>query len=550
MTTYDVLVVGGGFSGMRAAIAAKSSGANVALVSALYPLRSHSSGTQSGINAALNQDDSTESHLQDTLEAGAGLVEQGIASILCEEAVSDVISLEHMGVLFNRDDAGRIKPIRFSGSSQPRTSHSADSLGHIVIQVLYEQLLRVGVTTFDEWIVTNLLVDDQVCYGVIAQQLSTGRLHLLRSKTVILAAGGIGRMYEPNTSGFNSTADGIALAYMAGVDLMDMEFTQYHPTTLSGRGLVITETARSIGGHLINTNGHRFMDAYNPDTMDLTPRDTLARCIKTELDSGRGQYGHIFLDLRHLDAKDISEGLPETKFLVKKLTGIDASKDLIPITPAMHRPIGGIRVNQFGETSLVGLYATGENSCNGAHGANLIGGNSMADSIVFGRRTGEAAARYAQPINDSTRDHGYSLLENEERTFKAMTPTSNSKDTLGSIRLELADVMNEHVGIFRDGSGLSKAQSKIAELTERFSLVSIGSPHGPYNPSFSSYLGLKHMLDVSSVIVACALGRQESRGTHFRTDYPEREDKEWKKHSIASYSDNGPSVVYKDVGTS
>ena len=544
MPEHDVLVVGGGFAGMRAAVAAQAAGTNVALVSKVHPLRSHSSGTHSGINAALGPEDSWQSHASDTVKAGDYLGDQDAIEILCQEAIRDVVQLEHMGVIFSRNDQGRIDVMPFPGSSIPRTCYVGDSAGHIVLQVLYEQLLKSRLQTYDEWFVTSLLVEDGACRGAIAQELSTGKLHPLYAKAVILATGGLGRMYELSTSAFTSTADGLALAYRAGVPLVDMEMVQYHPTSLKGRGVVITEAARGEGAYLVNKAGDRFMASYAPETMELAPRDLCSRAVETEIAEGRGD-GHVFLDFRHLDGDRMDDRLPETQHLVKQLLDIDIKEDLVPVQPAMHRPIGGIQVDMQGATSMPGLYAAGECACVGIHGANRLGGNSVLECTVLGRRTGEAAAGYtraAPPKKDSR-----SVVEDEERRIQQMVSRNGGNDTLGSIRRELALTMHQKVGPYRTGAALNEAGDKVNELRERYSRLAISTSGGAYNPSVSTLLELGNMLDVAQVIIATALARQESRGAHYRTDFPERDDVNWLQHSIASSTPEGPALTYKPV---
>ena len=400
MPKHDIVVVGGGFAGMRAAIAAKAAGADVALASKVYPLRSHSSGSHSGINAALGPDDSWRSHAEDTIVAGGYLSDQDSVEILCQEGIQDVILLEHMGVIFSRDGRGRIDVMPFAGSSRPRTCYVGDSAGHIILQVLYEQLIKSQLQTYDEWFVTSLLVVDGVCRGVIAQELSSGKIHPLYAKGVVLATGGLGRMYQPSTSAFTATADGVALAYGAGVPLRDMEMVQYHPTTLKGRGLVITEAARGEGAYLVNKDGDRFMESCAPEPKELAARDLCCRAVSKEISEGRGVDGCVLLDFRHLDEKRIDDRLPETRLLVKRLAGIDIGQEPVPVQPAMHRPIGGIQVNVECATSMPGLYAAGECACVGVHGANRLGGKLAAGvySLREASRGGGGSLRQIHPV--------------------------------------------------------------------------------------------------------------------------------------------------------
>ena len=530
---------------MRAAIAAKMAGADVALVSKVYPLRSHSSGSHSGINAALGSEDSWQSHASDTIKAGDYLADQDAVEILCREGIEDVIQLEHLGVIFSRNGQGEIDVLPFPGSTTPRTCYVGDSAGHIILQVLYEQLLRAQVKTYNEWFVTSLLVEDGTCRGVLARELSSGQLQALNAKAVILATGGLGRMYQPNTSSFGATADGVAMAYRAGVPLMDMEMVQYHPTTLKGRGLVVTELARGLGAHLVNKDSDRFMASYAPESGELAPRDLCSRAVATEISEGRGDDGCIFLDIQHLDGEQMDDLLPETQLLLKNLASIDAKKQMIPVQPAMHRPIGGIQVDHHGATSLAGLYAAGECACVGIHGANRLGGNSLLECAVFGRRAGEAAADYARTAPLRRSSEGL-LLDEEKRLLEAASG-GGTNDTIGSIRSELAGTMHQNVGVYRDGQGLQQALDKVQELRARYEKVGAPNTNGAYNPSLSAILELGNMLDVAQVIVASSLARGESRGAHHRTDMPERDDPNWLQHSIASQGPAGPTLAHKPV---
>ena len=545
MPQHDVLVVGGGFAGMRAAIAARLAGADVALVSKVYPVRSHSSGTHSGINAALSPGDSWQAHARDTIMAGDFLCDQDAVEILCQEGIGDVVDLEHMGVIFSRDQRGAIDVMPFPGSSTPRTCYVGDSAGHIILQVLYEQVLRRGIKTYDEWFVTSLVVDEGVCRGVIAQELSTGRLHSLDARAVVLATGGVGRIFQPSTSATTSTADGMALAYRAGVPLMDMEMVQYHPTTLKGRGVVVTEAARGEGAYLINARGERFMGSQAPSAGEMAPRDICTRAIQAEVTEGRGEDGCVFLDFRHLDRERMDDRLPETKLLVQRLAGLDITQDPVAVKPAMHRPIGGIQVDLRGATSLPGLFAAGECASVGAHGANRLGGDSLLACVVFGRRAGEAAAGHARSASSGRGSQAF--LADEERRARELAARNGAGETVGSIRGALAREMHRKVGTHRSRVGLREAREVVVQLRERYSRVATPDTGGAYNPALSTYLELGNMLDVAQVMVDSALARQESRGAHLRTDFPERDDQGWLRHTLAAWTPQGPELSYKPV---
>jgi succinate dehydrogenase / fumarate reductase flavoprotein subunit len=544
---YDVIVVGGGFSGLRAAISARASGANVAVVSKVHPMRSHSSGVHSGINAALRSPDSWETHALDTLKAGAYLCNQEAVEVLCREGIDEVIALEHMGVVFNRDAEGRIAVMPFPGSSQPRTCYVGDSAGHIILQVLYEQLVRAGIPTYDEWFGASLLVDDGVSKGVVAREISTGELHPIHSRAVVLASGSLGRMYSPSTCSLTGTADGMALAYLAGVPLVDMEMVQYHPTTLKGRGILITETARGQGAYLVNKDGDRFMGDYDSQAMEMAPRDVVVRAVALEIKEGRGEDGCVFLDMRHIDKACLGDRLRETRWLLDDLEGLDPAKDLIPVRPAMHRPVGGIQVDLNGATNVAGLYAAGECASTGVHGASRLGGNSLLDCVVFGRRAGEAAAGHV--ASTSTTHAPEALVADAVARINGPLSKDRSRDTAGVLRKELAALMDQKVGLWRDEPGLKEAASGITNLKERQARLGVKGLGSVYNMEITAVAEVGFMLDTAEVVVAGALARQESRGSHGRTDFPRRDDENWLKHTVATRSQEGPVLEYEAVAT-
>ena len=545
MPEYDVLVVGGGFAGMSAAISAREQGAKVAIVSKLHPLRSHSSGTHSGINASLRGQDSWEAHALDTVAAGDHLGEQDAIETLCQEAPQEVIRMEHMGVPFSRDDQGRIDQVRFAGSSQPRTCYCGDSAGHVLLQVLFEQVLRHEIPLYHEWFATSLIVHDGSCSGIFARDLKTGVLETYSARAVVLATGGIGRLYQPSTSSIGATADGMALAYRAGVPLRDMEMVQFGPTTLKSRGILITEAARGEGAHLINSEGNRFMEGYAADAMEMATRDVCARAIEKEIAEGRGSNGYVYLDFRHLDKDRIADRLPETQALVKDLAGVDLTKEPVPVRPAMHRPIGGIQVDIQGSTSMSGLFATGECANTGVHGANRLGGNSLLECVVMGRRAGASASEHAKATQLSPAPKG--LLADEEKRIQTLLSRDRGKDTPGGLRRELATLMHDKVGIFRDEAGLTEAGKNIEKIRDRYQKLGVQDRAGSFNSDVVTILELGHMIDVAGVIVASALERKESRGTHHRLDFPKRDDKNWLTHIIAKPSPDGPKLENQPV---
>ncbi len=393
---HDVLVIGGGLAGTRAALAAKSQGADVAIVTKVHPVRSHSNAAQGGINAALtDRGDNWEDHGYDTVKGSDYLGDQDAIEIMCQEAGQEIIQLEHMGVIFSRDEEGHLGIRAFGGQRQARTFFVADFTGQALLQVLYEQIMKAGVQVYEEWFVTSLIMDDGRCRGVVALELRTGELHAIQAKSVILATGGIGRVFEPSTNALICTGDGMALAYRAGAPLMDMEMVQYHPTTLKGSGVLLTEGARGEGAYLLNSEGERFMKRYAPNMMELASRDVVSRSEQTEIDEGRGIDGCLLLDCRHLGEKLIQEKLSQIREIAMDLVNIDIAKEPVPITPGMHYIMGGIKTDVNGATLLPGLYAAGECACVSVHGSNRLGANSLLDTVIFGRRAGEFAAQKA-----------------------------------------------------------------------------------------------------------------------------------------------------------
>ena len=384
-----------------------------------------------------------------------------------------------------------------------------------------------------------------MCKGIIARELRTGEIQPIHAKAVILATGNTGRMYSRSTCSLTGTADGVALAYRVGVPLMDMEMVQYHPTTLGDRGILITEAARSEGGYLVNKDGDRFMSTYAPGDMEMALRDVCSRALEVEIRENRGQEGHVFLDLRHLDKDRMSDRLRETQWLLKDLEDIDPSSSLVPVKPAMHRHIGGIQTDSFGGTTVPGLYAVGECASSGVHGANPLGGNSILECVVFGRRAGEAAARYSRGV--TWNETSEPLIKDEIILASGIGSGEKSDETSGTIRRQLASVMDDKVGITRNAVDLKKAAAVVLELKEKHSKLSVQDKSSSYNMELMHLAELGNMLDVAEVVIAGAIGREESRGCHFRTDFPDRDDKNWLKHTLITKSDAGPKLDSKPV---
>jgi len=543
---HDVLIIGAGLSGLRVAIQLAGK-FNVAVLSKVHPLRSHSVAAQGGINASLGEGDSWESHAFDTVKGSDYLADQDVVELLAKEAPAVVIENERWGTAFSRTEDGRIAQRPFGGAAYPRTCYAADRTGHNLLHTTFEQALKSGVTFYNEWFVTSLVKDkDHIC-GLTALDIATGEVHSFIGKSVVVATGGFGRVYGHSTNALINTGDGCALAFRIGAPLKDMEFIQFHPTTLHGSSILMSEGARGEGGYLVNSDGNRFMDKYAPEKMELAPRDIVARAIRTEINEGRGINGeYVHLDLRHLGREKILERLPGIREISIYFAGVDPIDEPIPIKPGQHYSMGGVHTNKHGETPIIGLYSVGEASCMSVHGANRLGGNSLLETLVFGRVVGEKIGAYLpsfpEPDSNCVDDEAFRIREKLQELVLKETGESPAE-----IREVLGSTMDSLVGVYRQESDLKAALNMIRELKERFKKVYAGHSEKRFNYSLIRILELENMIELAEVITMGALMRRESRGAHWRTDYPERDDENFLKHSLFTKIEDYIKTEYIDV---
>ena len=552
MPAHDVLIIGAGLAGQRAALAAARAGASVAVMSKVHPVRSHSVAAAGGINAAINVDDDWRSHAYDTVKGSDFLGDQDAIEIMCSEAPAEVMHLEHIGVTFHRNEEGELDLRAFGGASMKRTAYVADITGQAMLHVLYEQLMRRQemVDSYEEWFTTSLVRDaDGRCCGVIARDVRSGNMEAFAAKNVILACGGAGQVYKPTTNGLIVTGDGIALAYRAGAPLMDMEMVQYHPTCLVETGILITEGARGEGAHLLNSQGERFMEQSAPNKMELASRDVVSRAEQIEIDEGRGvgpEHNGIYLDVTVVPRKRTLEALREIVNLGKDFAGVDITREPITIRPGQHYIMGGVKTDVDGCTPIEGLYAAGEVACVSVHGANRLGANSLLDTLVFGRRAGEHAAARAASMGMPDADADTQLRRDRE-TLSAIIARPREGRRVSEIKNELGEVMNREAAVFRDREGLERAGETVSRLKEECARAWIDDRGTVFNQDVLGAIELGYMLDCAETIVLGALERAESRGAQYRTDFPERNDEQWLKHIDITLGRDGPEVSYSPV---
>lgn len=556
MISHDILVVGGGLAGLAAALTADPK-LSVVVISKVHPLRSHSVAAQGGINAALGnnpdgRDDNWEKHAFDTIKGSDYLADQDMAELMCEKAIPAIYELEHLGVPFSRFPGAVIAQRPFGGAGFPRTCYAADRTGLVILHTLFEQSMRRQVRFYNELLVTRLVVHKGQCQGVVVCDLTSGEIFPIKSRAVIFATGGYGRVYFKTTNAFINHGSGIGIAYRAGVALKDMEFVQFHPTSLIGKNILITEGARGEGGYLVNNKGERFLADYAPKAMELAPRDIVARAIQTEIDKGNGfNDDYVHLDIRHLGEKKIKKRLPGIREICLNFGGFDPIKQPIPIQPAQHYSMGGIDVDVNCATSIEGFYAAGECACVSVHGANRLGGNSLLDTVVFGKIAGDQAANFVKGGSNPLSNGSH--LEDETIKIKEKVETWSRRDSGIKIHLmmeKLKLAMSDKVGVFRKSEDLTEGLKIILGLKEDYSHTYLSGNTIKYSQEIVNIFEFEAMMDLAEVIIRGALNREETRGSHFRLDFTKRNDKDWLKHTLVVCRDDKPEISYKDVNIS
>ncbi|MDZ7850552.1 MAG: FAD-binding protein [Halodesulfurarchaeum sp.] len=592
MYEHDVLVIGGGGAGLRAAIAAHEAGADVAIVSKLHPVRSHTGAAEGGVNAALHEDDSWADHAYDTMKGSDFLADAPAVDAFAREIRQEVIQLEHWGMPFSRNEDGTVSQRPFGGLSFPRTAFAGAETGHHMLHSMYEQVVKRGIEVYDEWYVTRLAVTgheavaDRRCHGFVAFDVATGEVTGFRARDgVVLATGGAGQVFEHTTNAVANTGDGVAMAYRAGVPIEDMEMVQFHPTTLPSTGVLITEGVRGEGGRLFNAAGERFMfeRGYAVEEGELASRDVVSRAELTEIAEGRGvDDDHVLLDMRHLGEERIMDRLENIVHLARDFEGVDPLEKPMPVKPGAHYTMGGIETNEWGETTIDGLYAAGECACVSMHGANRLGGNSLAETLVFGARAGRAASgddidnpeipvgpdpsaeredrewpvepgergtgRENDVATDGPLDDPVAVIEStvevERGRIDSWLATEEGEGQAG-IRSRVQQAMGEHVNVFRERSGIETALQAIEAAREAFRNLHVTDTSRTFNTELQHAFETRNVIDLAEAVAMGALAREESRGAHWRKAHQERRDEEWRKHTMLSWNDGDPELWYR-----
>jgi len=551
---HDVLIIGGGLTGLRAALRISDAGLDGAVVSKVHPLRSHSVAAQGGMNASLGNlegeggtKDSWKSHAFDTVKGSDYLADQDVVERMCREAPTAVIELEHMGMVWTRLEDGKIAQRPFGGAGFPRTCYAADRTGHNALHTLYEHVVGRKISVYEEFFVTSLITEGGRCIGCTALEIMTGGVHGFLGKAILMATGGFGRIFNKSTNALINTGDGQALALRAGGLLKDMEFVQFHPTTLYGTNILISEGARGEGGTLLNKDGERFMERYAPHSVDLAPRDVVARCIEQEIAEGRGyDGGYVHLDLRHLGVERIVERLPGIRQIAMDFAGVDPIQDPLPVQPGQHYSMGGIDADINGETKLPGLYAAGECSCLSVHGANRLGGNSLVETVVFGRLVAEKIIEDVANAPTPNDTQAKAAIRGINDRIEGIIRREGG-DRFVNVKDAMTTTMSNKFGIFREKRTMQDGLNEIKKIQEKISYVSFQNKERKVNQALVRFLELENMLLLAESVARGALAREESRGSHTRTDFPERDDRNFLKHTLVGFRDEKMFVSYQPV---
>ncbi|HKQ78658.1 MAG TPA: fumarate reductase (quinol) flavoprotein subunit [Blastocatellia bacterium] len=560
ISSYDVLLVGGGGAGLRAAIAVSEFNPklSVAVVSKVYPMRSHTVSAEGGAAGVIKPGDTLDEHAYDTISGGDWMCDQDAVELFVQEAPRELLQLEHWGCPWSREPDGRVAVRPFGGMKNERTWFAADKTGFHMLHTLFQTSLKYqAVTRYDEWFVTKLLVDGGQARGVVAIELMTGRIQAILAKAVIICTGGCGKVFPFTTNANIKNGDGMSLALNAGIPLKDMEFVQYHPTGLPFTGILITEAARAEGGYLLNKDGYRYLQDYNlgkPEphpvlrSMELGPRDRLSQAFVKEYERGRTietPYGHVvYLDVRHLGEKKINAKIPFVRELCLKYQNIDPVKEMIPVRPVVHYMMGGVHTDISGATPIKGLYAAGEAACVSINGANRLGSNSLTELLVFGARAGQSAAIFASDQNEgNTAGVLAQALDEKRRVEERFLNKTGGSESIAGIREEMQKAMEAGAGIYRTHDSLAAAEETIGKLKERFNDIVITDHSHTFNTELTAAIELSYMLDVAGAVIACALNRKESRGSHQRTDFPKRDDENFLAHSLVYRNEDGSTRV-------
>lgn len=554
MKNHDILIIGAGLTGLRAAFEGITADLDVAVLTKVHPLRSHSCAAQGGVNAAIDKDDDWRDHAYDTVKGADFIGDEDSIDLMCKEAPQAVLDLDDLGCPFSRNEDGSIAQRAFGGASFPRTAYAADRTGHAMLHTLWEQAIKHGTHIYQEYHLIEIIKNKlgHAC-GVVAMEIATGKLEVIRAKTILVATGGYGRVYQANTNAMINTGDGIALSMKAGANLADLEFVQFHPTGLKTSGILISEGVRGEGAYLIGKDGKRFMHKYAPNKLELASRDVVSRSEAMEILNGNGDDGAVFLDVRHLGKELILERLPQIRQLSIDFEGVDPIDAPIPVRPTCHYTMGGIRTKMLGQTNVKGLYSAGEASCTSVHGANRLGANSLLETIVFGKFVGKEMVRFISEDYSAQED-----LTSDDEIFKKSVKEINkikSKDSSTGIRPavlrdKLTKAMNDYVGVFRNEELMKKGLELILEVKKEYNDVYIDDKSDCFNTDLLTTLELGNLILLAEATVKSAIQRQESRGAHTREEFPTRDDVNWRKHTITSIDDKGDVVVsYEPVRT-